>query len=185
MRRKCVMRCRMRHIQVAAIVSSLWRHWKVTRSTRSSVEKVLSVSLSFRAERSGVEAATRPESFRAEAKLSIPLRCLCVLLRDPSTSLGGPEGENACAGKNFASNFPSMIWRNRIWLLCALILSSVLSARAQDTVNSDLVRPSGVNGPVRKTKAVTEKSADDDTESDAPKAKKSKSTHARSHGSRT
>src|SRR5213082_3724067 len=91
------------------------------------------------------------------------------------------EDENACAGKNFASNFPSMIWRNRIWLLCALILSSVLSARAQDTVNSDLVRPSGVNGPVRKAKAVTEKSADDDTESDAPKAKKSKSTHARSH----
>ena len=96
----------------------------------------------------------------------------------------GTEGENACAGKNFASNFPSMIWRNRIWFLCALILCSVLSARAQDTVNSDLVRPSGVNGPVRKAKAVTEKSADDDTESDAPKAKKSKSTHARSHRAR-
>ena len=94
------------------------------------------------------------------------------------------EDENACAGKNFASNFPSMIWRNRIWFLCALILSSVLSARAQDTVDSDLIRPSGVNGPVRKAKAVTEKSADDDTESDAPKAKKSKSTHARSHRAR-
>ena len=48
-----------------------------------------------------------------------------------------------------------MIWRNRIWLLCALILSSALSAWAQDTVDSDLVRPSGVNGPVRKAKAVT------------------------------
>src|SRR2546423_13856985 len=94
------------------------------------------------------------------------------------------EGENACAGKNFASNFPPMIWRNRIRFLCALILSSVLTAGAQDTVNSDLVRPSGVNGPVRKAKAVTEKSADDDTESDAPKAKKSKSTHARSHRAR-
>src|SRR2546430_14962205 len=94
------------------------------------------------------------------------------------------EGENACVTKTFVSNSSAMIWRNRIWLLCALILSSVLSARAQDTVNSDLVRPSGVNGPVRKAKAVTEKSADDDTESDAPKAKKSKSTHARSHRAR-
>src|SRR6266849_9127950 len=93
-------------------------------------------------------------------------------------------GAGTCAGKRFVANFPSMIWRNRIWFLCALILSSVLSARAQDTVDSDLIRPSGVNGPVRKAKAVTEKSADDDTESDAPKAKKSKSTHARSHRAR-
>ena len=77
-----------------------------------------------------------------------------------------------------------MIWRNRIWFLCALILSSVLSARAQDTVDSDLIRPSGVNGPVRKAKAVTVEKCDDDTESDAPKAKKSKSSHARSHRAR-
>src|SRR5215467_9120664 len=78
-----------------------------------------------------------------------------------------------------------MIWRNRIWLLCALILSSALSARAQDTVDSDLVRPSGVNGPVRKAKAVTlNESADDDSESAAPKTKKSKSSHSRSHRAR-
>src|SRR5881275_3518728 len=77
-----------------------------------------------------------------------------------------------------------MIWRNRIWFLCALILSSALGAWAQDTVDSDLVRQSGVNGPVRKAKAVTEKDADDDTESAAPKAKKSKSSHARSHRTR-
>jgi len=67
---------------------------------------------------------------------------------------------------------------------CALILSSALSARAQDVVDSDIVRPSSVNGPVRKAKAVTQKSADDDTESAAPKAKKSKSNHARSHRAR-
>ena len=78
-----------------------------------------------------------------------------------------------------------MIWRNRIWLLCALILSSALSAWAQDTVDSDLVRPSGVNGPVRKAKAVTHKeSTDDDAESAAQKPKTSKSTHARSHRAR-
>ena len=77
-----------------------------------------------------------------------------------------------------------MIWRNRIWFLCALILSSALSAWAQDIVDSDIVRPSGVNGPVRKAKAVTQKNSDDETESDAPKAKKSKSSHARSHRAR-
>ena len=78
-----------------------------------------------------------------------------------------------------------MIWRNRIWLLCALILSSALSARAQDTVDSDLVRPSGVNGPVRKAKAVTQKEGtDDDTESAAPKPKTSKSSHAHSRRAR-
>jgi serine-type D-Ala-D-Ala carboxypeptidase (penicillin-binding protein 5/6) len=77
-----------------------------------------------------------------------------------------------------------MIWRNRIWFLCALILSSALSARAQDFVDSNIVRPSGVNGPVRKAKAVTQKGADDDTESAAPKAKKSKSSHARSRRAR-
>src|SRR5215470_8956124 len=75
-----------------------------------------------------------------------------------------------------------MIWRNRIWFLCALILSSALSARAQDVVDTDIVRPSGVHGPVRKAKAVTQKDSDD--ESDAPKAKKSKSSHTRSHRAR-
>jgi serine-type D-Ala-D-Ala carboxypeptidase (penicillin-binding protein 5/6) len=77
-----------------------------------------------------------------------------------------------------------MIWRNRIWFLCALILSSALGAWAQDVVDSDIVRPSGVNGPVRKAKAVTQKSSDDDTESAAPKAKKSRSSHGRSHRAR-
>ena len=77
-----------------------------------------------------------------------------------------------------------MIWRNRIWFLCALILSSALTAWAQDIVDSDIVRPSGVNGPVQKAKAVTQENADDETESAAPKAKKSKSSHARSHRAR-
>jgi serine-type D-Ala-D-Ala carboxypeptidase (penicillin-binding protein 5/6) len=78
-----------------------------------------------------------------------------------------------------------MIWRNRVWFLCALILSSALSAWAQDIVDSEIVQPSGVNGPVRKAKAVTQKSADGEAESAAPKAKKSKLTHARSHRART
>jgi D-alanyl-D-alanine carboxypeptidase (penicillin-binding protein 5/6) len=78
-----------------------------------------------------------------------------------------------------------MIWRNRVWFLCALILSSALSAWAQDIVDSEIVRPSGVNGPVRKAKAVTQKSADGEAEAAAPKAKKSKSTHPRSHRART
>ena len=77
-----------------------------------------------------------------------------------------------------------MIWRNRIWFLCALFLSSTLGAWAQDVVDSDIVRPSGVNGPVRKANAVTQKSSDEDTESDAPKAKRSKSSHTRSHRAR-
>jgi D-alanyl-D-alanine carboxypeptidase (penicillin-binding protein 5/6) len=93
--------------------------------------------------------------------------------------------ETACAVTRFVANFPSMIWRNRIWFLCALILSSALSGWAQDTVDSDLVRPSGVTGPVRKAKAVTQKeSADDDAESAAPKPKTSKSSHARSRRAR-
>ncbi len=77
-----------------------------------------------------------------------------------------------------------MIWRNRIWFLCAVILTSALTARAQDIVDSEIVRPSGVNGPVRKAKAVTQKGSDDEAESAAPKARKSKSTHARSHRAR-
>src|SRR5262245_24574187 len=79
-----------------------------------------------------------------------------------------------------------MIWRNRIWLLCALLLSSLQGAWAQDVADSDLVRPSGVPGPVRKAKAVTTKEEPDaDTESAAAKAKKSKSSHARSRRART
>src|SRR4029450_9254242 len=89
-----------------------------------------------------------------------------------------------CADKRFVHNFPSMILRNRIWLLCALVLSSAFTAWPQDVVDSEIVRPSGVNGPVRKAKAVTQKSSDDDTESAAPKAKKSKSSHSRSHRAR-
>lgn len=78
-----------------------------------------------------------------------------------------------------------MIWRKRISFLCALILTAVLSARAQDIVDPDIIRPSGVNGPVRKAKAVSQKSSDDDADSDAPKAKKkSKSSHTRSHRAR-
>jgi serine-type D-Ala-D-Ala carboxypeptidase (penicillin-binding protein 5/6) len=77
-----------------------------------------------------------------------------------------------------------MIWRNRIWFLCALILRLSLTGWAQDVVDSDLVRPSGVNGPVRKAKAVTQKHSDDDTESAVPKSKKSKSSHARAHRAR-
>jgi D-alanyl-D-alanine carboxypeptidase (penicillin-binding protein 5/6) len=77
-----------------------------------------------------------------------------------------------------------MIWRNRIWFLCALLLSSPLSAWAQDVVAPDIVRPSGVDAPVRKAKAVTQKNSDDDSDSEAPKAKKSKSSHVRSHRAR-
>ena len=86
--------------------------------------------------------------------------------------------------RTFVHNFPSMIWRNRSWFLCALILSSALSSWAQDVVDSDIVRPSGVSAPVRKAKAVAQESSDEDTDSEAPKAKKSKSSHARSHRAR-
>ena len=91
---------------------------------------------------------------------------------------------STCEGPRFVRYFPSMIGRTRIWFLSALILSSALSAWAQDVVDSDIVRPSGVNGPVRKAKAVTQRSADDETEFDAPKTKRSKSSHVRSHRAR-
>src|SRR4029453_18347177 len=42
----------------------------------------------------------------------------------------------------------------------------------------------GVNGPVRKAKAITQENANDETESAAPKVKKSKSSHTRSHRTR-
>jgi D-alanyl-D-alanine carboxypeptidase (penicillin-binding protein 5/6) len=105
----------------------------------------------------------------------------------------------ACADKSFAGNFASMRWRKRIFVLCALLSVCALAAWSQDAADSQAVRPSGVAGPVRKAKAVKAKqsadedtessapkakkskeSADDDTESSAPKAKASKSTHARS-----
>src|SRR4029077_17772773 len=77
-----------------------------------------------------------------------------------------------------------MIWRNRIWFLCALILSSTVGAWAQDIVDSEIVRPSGVNGPVRKAMAVTQNSSDDDTESEPQKTKRSKWSHTRSNRAR-
>jgi len=77
--------------------------------------------------------------------------------------------------------------RNRIWILCALILSSALSAWSQEGVDSDIVRPSGVSGPVRKAKAVTAQDTDDADVSPSAvrKPKTSKSTHAGSHRTRS
>jgi D-alanyl-D-alanine carboxypeptidase (penicillin-binding protein 5/6) len=85
------------------------------------------------------------------------------------------------------AKFPLMKSRNRIWVLCALILTSALSAWSQDVVDSDIVRPSGVSpGPVRKAKAVTAQDTDDAdvSPSGVRKSKTSKSTHARSHRTR-
>jgi len=95
-----------------------------------------------------------------------------------------------------------MRWWKRIFVLCALLSVCALTSWSQDAADSQAVRPSGVAGPVRKAKAVKAKqSADEDTESSAPKAKKSKesadddtesspkakaskSTHARSRRAR-
>jgi len=77
-----------------------------------------------------------------------------------------------------------MMWRKRIFLLCALFSVFALSAWSQDAADSEAVRPSGV-GPVRKAKAVKAKeSADDGVESSTAKAKTSKSAHARSRRAR-
>ena len=77
-----------------------------------------------------------------------------------------------------------MMWRKRIFLLCALLSVFALSAWSQDAADSEAVRPSGV-GPVRKAKAVKAKeSADDGVESSPAKAKTSKSAHARSRRAR-
>ena len=77
-----------------------------------------------------------------------------------------------------------MMWRQRIFLLCALLSVFALSAWSQDAADSEAVRPSGV-GPVRKAKAVKAKeSADDGVESSTAKAKTSKSAHARSRRAR-
>jgi serine-type D-Ala-D-Ala carboxypeptidase (penicillin-binding protein 5/6) len=76
--------------------------------------------------------------------------------------------------------------RNRIWIFCAFVLVSALGAWAQEGVDSEGVRPSGVSGPVRKAKAVTARDREDaDAEATAArKTKASKSTHASSHRKR-
>ena len=76
--------------------------------------------------------------------------------------------------------------RNRIWIFCAFVLVSALSAWAQEGVDSEGLRPSGVSGPVRKAKAVTARDREDaDAEPTAArKTKASKSTHASSHRKR-
>jgi serine-type D-Ala-D-Ala carboxypeptidase (penicillin-binding protein 5/6) len=112
----------------------------------------------------------------------------------------------ACAGKSFVGYFASMRWRNRLFSLCALLSVFALTAWSQDAEDSQTVRPSGVAGPIRKAKAVKAKesadenvgssevrkakavkakeTSDEDVEFSAPKAKKSKSTHARSRKAR-
>jgi serine-type D-Ala-D-Ala carboxypeptidase (penicillin-binding protein 5/6) len=77
--------------------------------------------------------------------------------------------------------------RNRIWILCAFVLVSALGAWAQEGVDPEAVRPSGVSGPVRKAKAVTSRDTEDTDAETTPtrKAKTSKSTHASSHRKRT
>src|SRR5437879_9670642 len=93
---------------------------------------------------------------------------------------------DACAGKSFVANFPSMMWRKRFFFLCALVSVFALSAWSQDAADSPAVRPRGISGPVRKAKAVTAKDTEDaDVESSpARKTKTSKSTHAESHRKR-
>jgi len=79
-----------------------------------------------------------------------------------------------------------MMWRKRTWIFCAFVLVSALGGWAQEGVDSEGVRPSGVSGPVRKAKAVTAKDREDaDAEPTAArKTKASKSTHASSHRKR-
>ncbi len=79
-----------------------------------------------------------------------------------------------------------MMWRKRIFFLCALVSIFALNAWSQEAADSQAVRPSGVAGPVRKAKAVTAKDTEDaDVESTpARKTKASKSTHAASHRKR-
>src|SRR5437667_11576271 len=76
--------------------------------------------------------------------------------------------------------------RNRIWIFCAFVLVSALGAWAQEGVDAEGVRPSGVAGPDRKGKAVTARDREDaDAEPTAArKTKASKSTHASSHRKR-
>ena len=93
---------------------------------------------------------------------------------------------DACAGKSFVANSSAMMWRKRLFFLCALVSVFALNAWSQDAADSQAVRPSGVTGPIRKAKAVTAKDREDaDVEStSARKTKTSKSTHASSHRKR-
>ena len=79
-----------------------------------------------------------------------------------------------------------MIWRKRIWSFCAFVLVSALGAWAQEGVDSEVMRPSGVSGPVRKAKAVAARDTDDaDVEpTSARKTKTSKSSRGSSHRKR-
>src|SRR5438876_12165272 len=80
---------------------------------------------------------------------------------------------DACAGKRFVANFPSMMWCKRFFFLCALVSVFALSAWSQDAADSQAVRPSGVTGPIRKAKAVTAKEKKE-AEVDSPYARKTK-----------
>jgi serine-type D-Ala-D-Ala carboxypeptidase (penicillin-binding protein 5/6) len=90
---------------------------------------------------------------------------------------------DACADKSLIANFRPMMWRKRIWFLCALVSVFALSAWSQDAADSQAVRPSGISGPVRKAKAVTAKDTENVNVEPTPahKTKTSKSTHASSH----
>jgi len=79
-----------------------------------------------------------------------------------------------------------MMWRKRIWFFCAFVLISALGAWAQEGVDSEVVRPSGVSGPVRKAKAVADRDTDEDdvAPTRARKTKTSKSTHGSPHRKR-
>jgi len=100
--------------------------------------------------------------------------------------MSGHMCRDACAGKSFAANFPSMKLRKRFFFLCALVSVFALNVWGQDGANSPSVRPSGISGPVRKAKAVTAKDTEDaDAEATpARKTKSSTSTHASSHRKR-
>jgi D-alanyl-D-alanine carboxypeptidase (penicillin-binding protein 5/6) len=79
-----------------------------------------------------------------------------------------------------------MIWRKRLFFLCAFASLFTLTAWSQDAADSQAVRSSGVAGPVRKAKAVTAKDREDaDVEpTTARKTKTSKSTRTASHKKR-
>ena len=100
--------------------------------------------------------------------------------------MSGHMCRDACAGKSFAANFPSMKLRKQFFFLCALVSVFALNAWSQDAADSPSVRPSGISGPVRKAKAVTAKDTEDaDAEATpARKTKSSTSTHASSHRKR-
>lgn len=77
--------------------------------------------------------------------------------------------------------------RNRIVILCVLLLTSALPAWSQDADDSEVVRPTGISaGRVRKAKAVSAKDEEDADISSSPvrKAQAAKSSHARSRRTR-